>query len=900
MTASSVGVRGFWDLIGNTSSVMSIIGFMQGLSNSGPPPGLSLEELREHQEEMLRLLREGQAAILEGIGGVSGEIGGVSDQVDEIEELLKRLDETSGVEHEEIKGQLNALLAQQQKNTAAILSSIGVVSQQVSGMWADMNAWFSEALAQLDQMSKMLQALSEQLAQITALLQEVLGEISELQDRVEWNAIITMLADHQHRIQYSIETALDIHVTPAEGGRQDGLPALEVDPAELRAWALATVDLHNGLTFPLYAMHQVLMGETLLGKPLMEVYFRLLSHTDLTKMQRKTASRFFAHFVASQAQGFGVLDKARQYLGMPSVDYSELVTDRVDKQTAVCAKALHSVLGINEWRESEGGFMSNHYSLPDLSGTDRGTRIFTVENNSEVISEIYVGDTVEFRVGSTVPGTRVLEEGSSMRTTFIDGNSYSITDLLMKNGESLNWDSRRFLIDPAYAVVGFKFSTPDGVIRCEPLVAQFDLETGTTSWDGGNEGVWIAALPGGWTPADQGFSSDGPWSRFVALDYRERHSEIPYGMLRGVQISVTLIAGAHVQVNYGFASSSWEAATWLPMSPGTPDVSYDLPVTELPELPPLPELVIEDNVASGQAVTASTSQADHAPALVVNGQPDTWWSSTGGQQQWLQVDLGQIHDICSINLHLPRNWPTRWQTLSVAGSTDGVEYAPLATSATYRFARSADNRVKIGFEPAQVQYIKIEFTSNSAGDFAQLSELTAELTLPYGSNLALNQPVKVSSEGERHKGSARHTVEGQYANAWHSKGAALPQHWMVDLGDVAEITKINVGCLHEGEVTFSVHGSMDGVHTTKIISSATYSTEDPGVGDRIVSIIVPPGTTARYRYVQLYFNDVSWDSKAISLTEVEVFGFMCPDSGPGAQVGPGGDRSIVGSHTAGQ
>ncbi|MFD0169251.1 hypothetical protein ACFVJH_34765 [Streptomyces decoyicus] len=43
------GALGIWDLIGNLSSVLSIIGFMQGVVGSDPPPGVTLEELLQHQ-----------------------------------------------------------------------------------------------------------------------------------------------------------------------------------------------------------------------------------------------------------------------------------------------------------------------------------------------------------------------------------------------------------------------------------------------------------------------------------------------------------------------------------------------------------------------------------------------------------------------------------------------------------------------------------------------------------------------------------------------------------------------------------------------------------------------------------------------------------------------------------
>jgi hypothetical protein len=121
-----------------------------------------------------------------------------------------------------------------------------------------------------------------------------------------------------------------------------------------------------------------------------------------------------------------------------------------------------------------------------------------------------------------------------------------------------------------------QIATPNKVARWEPLVAKFDLETGTTSWDGGNEGIWIATLPDNdGQPASEPFSSSGPWGEFVSVDHTETASaEIPHGMLRSVKLTFRRVAESPVRVDFGFMSSNWEATTWLPASPGTPDVAY--------------------------------------------------------------------------------------------------------------------------------------------------------------------------------------------------------------------------------------------------------------------------------------------------------------------------------------
>jgi len=69
------------------------------------------------------------------------------------------------------------------------------------------------------------------------------------------------------------------------------------------------------------------------------------------------------------------------------------------------------------------------------------------------------------------------------------------------------------------------------------------------------------------------------------------------------------------------------------------------------------------------------------------------------------------------------SWGTRTQTITIQGSTDGSTYSTLAASAGYTFNPSTGNTVTVTFSAAQVRYVKLTFTANTAWPAGQLSEL---------------------------------------------------------------------------------------------------------------------------------------------------------------------------------
>jgi hypothetical protein len=99
-----------------------------------------------------------------------------------------------------------------------------------------------------------------------------------------------------------------------------------------------------------------------------------------------------------------------------------------------------------------------------------------------------------------------------------------------------------------------------------------------------------------------------------------------------------------------------------------------------------------------------------------------WESANNAFPQWVQVDLGSAQSASRIVLQLPSSWGTRTQTLSVLGSTDGVNWTTIRASAGYTFDPAANNTVTITFTASTQRYIRLNITANTGWPAGQVSE----------------------------------------------------------------------------------------------------------------------------------------------------------------------------------
>jgi hypothetical protein len=182
----------------------------------------------------------------------------------------------------------------------------------------------------------------------------------------------------------------------------------------------------------------------------------------------------------------------------------------------------------------------------------------------------------------------------------------------------------------------------------------------------------------------------------------------------------SIAAGGSCTVSVTFAPTAAGAAS------GTLSVASSAPGSPLTVALSGTGVSSSSNLALGQPVTASGYTQTYVPANAVDGNASTYWESTDNAfPQWFQVDLGAPVSISRIVMDLPplSSWATRTQTITIQGSTDGVNYTTLVPSGGYTFNPSTGNTASITFSSATVRYVKLTFTANTGWPAGQLSEL---------------------------------------------------------------------------------------------------------------------------------------------------------------------------------
>ncbi|MFI6821106.1 discoidin domain-containing protein [Micromonospora sp. NPDC050187] len=281
------------------------------------------------------------------------------------------------------------------------------------------------------------------------------------------------------------------------------------------------------------------------------------------------------------------------------------------------------------------------------------------------------------------------------------------------------------------------------------------------------------------------------------------------------------------------------------------------------------------NLALGRTATASSTNAPYAAANLTDGDPNTYWESSGALPQWAQVDLGSVQSVDQVVLRLPVSWETRTQTLSVQGSTDGSGFATLAGAAGRVFSPAGGNTVTVSFPATPVRYVRVAVTANTGWPAAQLGELAVHGATASSTNLAAGRTMSASSHADVY--GAGNANDGNPASYWESANNVFPQWLRVDLGATVGVNRL-VLKLPTGwgarTQTVAVQGSTTGSSFTDILAAANHAF-NPATGNT-VTLTFP---TASTRHLRLMFTaNTAWS--AGQLSELEVYGPATGDTQP--------------------
>ncbi|MBB5075308.1 galactose-binding domain-containing protein [Nonomuraea endophytica] len=125
------------------------------------------------------------------------------------------------------------------------------------------------------------------------------------------------------------------------------------------------------------------------------------------------------------------------------------------------------------------------------------------------------------------------------------------------------------------------------------------------------------------------------------------------------------------------------------------------------------------NLALGKPATASSFTDVYPASKATDGDQASYWESANNAfPQWIQVDLGSAVTVSQLVLKLPSSWPSRTQTITVQGSTNGTTFTTIGAQATRTFSPTAT----IDITAVSTRYVRLSITANTGWPAGQISE----------------------------------------------------------------------------------------------------------------------------------------------------------------------------------
>ncbi|MER5307560.1 CARDB domain-containing protein [Streptomyces sp. NPDC002773] len=289
----------------------------------------------------------------------------------------------------------------------------------------------------------------------------------------------------------------------------------------------------------------------------------------------------------------------------------------------------------------------------------------------------------------------------------------------------------------------------------------------------------------------------------------------------------------------------------------------------------------ETNLALGRAATAGGALSGYPATHVTDGSQQTYWEGPLGSSGWVQVDLGARVALDRVALKLPTGWEARSQSLAVLGSADGSSFTPLAAAQARAFDPSAANTVAIDLPTAEARYVRVQVTSNTGWNAAQLSELEiygdedgpGPVDPPVGgTNLARGKPVEATSTAQNYV--APNANDDNTGTYWESAG--FPSGLTVKLGADADVEAVVVK-LNPDQVwgprtqSFEVQGRPGAATQFTSLKARTDYAFSPSSGQN--SVVIP--VTGRVADLRLNFFSNS-GAPGAQIAEIQVLGKAAP------------------------
>lgn len=158
------------------------------------------------------------------------------------------------------------------------------------------------------------------------------------------------------------------------------------------------------------------------------------------------------------------------------------------------------------------------------------------------------------------------------------------------------------------------------------------------------------------------------------------------------------------------------------------------------------------------SVTASNTRSGFPTSNAVDNSSSTW-SASDGKGSWIQLDLGSVQNICSVDTSWYKG-NTRVYNFVLGTSTDGTNFTNVLNSKTNSTGLSTE---KYNINNTNVRYIRITVNGNSENNYPSMSDIKV-----YGTLEQPNAPV--NSDGNRSMATANPSIAVGIDNSKYSQG----------------------------------------------------------------------------------------------------------------------------------
>lgn len=138
-------------------------------------------------------------------------------------------------------------------------------------------------------------------------------------------------------------------------------------------------------------------------------------------------------------------------------------------------------------------------------------------------------------------------------------------------------------------------------------------------------------------------------------------------------------------------------------------------VVEMPETP---------NLAEGKELDSGAVTDVYVAPNALDGDPLTYWESAGYPAEFT-VDLADTYAVKTVGIQLNPApiWAARTQTFEILGSSDGTTFETIVPEETYQFDPDTGNAIRVDFDAAEVQFVRLVFSANTGSVGAQAGEI---------------------------------------------------------------------------------------------------------------------------------------------------------------------------------